>query len=79
MKPNLKNPYGYKVCFKRSRDKPPEYMFLTYTYKQAVEMKKYYYRYPPPDDDGNKIISKWYILPITKKEMKSGIWQQAPF
>jgi len=79
MKPTLTSKYGYKVCFKKSRDAPFTYRFLTHSYKQAVDIKRYYYHSPPPDDNDKLIISKWYILPITKKDIKSGIWREVPF
>lgn len=76
MKINLHNPYGYKVCYKEKFSKN-YYIerFLTHTYKDAVDMKKLYLTFK--EYENKKLI--WFILPITKKEFKRGIWNQCPF
>ena len=75
MKINLHNPYGYKVCYKEKNKKYYIERFLTYTYKDAVEMKNFYLTYK----EHKELKVKWFILPITKKEFKRGIWNQCPF
>jgi len=81
MKPILNNPYGYKICYREKGS--PEYIerFLTYSYRQAVKVKQMYVKWPNMACIGNMTIKKptWYIIPITKKEVKAGIWRQVPF
>ena len=79
MKPNLNNPYGYKVCYPVKRKKYV-HRFKTRTYQRAKQIKEMYYKYPPPDDNGKPIINvKWQIFPITRKEVIRGIWREVPF
>lgn len=75
MKPTLYNPYGYKVCYKE-RNKPYKTKFITHSYKQAVKAKQGYVRYPL-EFCNKKVV--WHILPISRKEVKNGIWRQSPF
>ena len=75
MKIDLQNPYGYKVCYQEKNKNYYIERFLTHTYKDAVEMKKLYLTYKEYKD----LKLKWFILPITKKEYKRGIWNQCPF
>lgn len=63
--------YGYKVCY--MHDGNYHCQFKTYTYKQAVKAVCYYVRYPPV------ITKRWKIIPISRKEIKSGIWREMPF
>ena len=40
MKPNINNPYGYKVCCQDKRLRTFICYFKTRTYKKAIEMKR---------------------------------------
>ena len=40
MKPNLHNPYGYKVCYKEKGCKSYIRRFITRTYREAKKMKE---------------------------------------
>lgn len=75
MKAKLNNPYGYKICSKIGK-LPYEERFLTYTYKQAVYAKKVFLTY---GITSKKHKPQWHIFPITKAEVKQGIWRQVPF
>ncbi len=80
MKASTNNAYGYKVCYIEKHKRRPHKRFITHSYKKAVEAKQAYYRYPPPDRDGKDIVNvKWEIYPITKQEVKNGIWYEVPF
>ena len=80
IKPKLKNPYGYKVCYKEKGSKVYVIKFLTHSYRQAVDMKILYLR-APPKTDGNKKLKKptWFVIPIKKSEIRAGIWREVPF
>jgi len=87
--------HGYKVCYKECLRHFPVRLcgrypvgngrykrhFLTYTYEQAVDAMEGYIRYPPAArEDGHVLIKpKWKIIPVTRREVKAGIWQEAPF
>lgn len=71
MKINLKNPYGYKICYTKKGNKNHFIDdFHTHTYKGAVKVKKINHKYTK-----KKEKLTWYILPITKKEVVNGIWK----
>lgn len=57
-------PFGYKV------QDGKETLFRAYTYRQAIEAKRYLYKYK------NRAT---IIIPIQKSEVKDGIWRQVPF
>ncbi len=79
------NRYGYKICYTEQGHKSElKRYFITQTYLQALEMKDYYLRYPKnlrSREDFSQILINptWYILPITIKEVKQGIWRECPF
>ena len=75
MKPNVHNPYGYKVCYKEKRSRRYVRCFKTHTYRQAIQAKNYYLRYPPK---GAKKPA-WFVIPIKKSEVRAGIWREDPF
>ena len=81
MKPNLHNPYGYKVCYKEKGSKEYIRHFLTYTYQQAKQAKLYYIKYPQHsrEDDHPLKNPQWVIIPIKKSEVRAGIWHEVPF
>lgn len=73
--------YGYKVCYKEANGKRYIRHFLTYTYKQAKAAMDGYIRYPPLSrEDGHVLVNpKWKIIPVTKTEVRQGIWRECPF
>lgn len=75
------NNYGYKVCSREQGKKRYIRHFMTYTYKQAVNVMTGYIRYPPnARGDNHKLISPtWKIIPISRKEVDAGIWRECPF
>ena len=75
MKPNINNPYGYKICYKEKYKKHYVKQFITHSYKQAVKIKKDYLK------EDNLLLKKpvWHIIPITKSEIRDGIWREVPF
>lgn len=82
MRINLNNKYGYKVCYtEKGYKKKYEQYFITYSYKQALQMKMFYLKYPPYSREDNHKINEptWYIISITKSEVRHGIWRQCPF
>ena len=73
--------YGYKVCYREEGKARYVRHFMTYTRKQAVDMLNYYIRYPPEAHDNRHILKKprWKIIPVSREEVKAGIWKEAPF
>ena len=73
MKPDLHNPYGYKICYSEKGHKQEQIThFMTHSYRKALEVKLYYIRYP------NGKTRTWYILPISKREA-TAVWNEKPF
>ena len=81
MKTKLNNPYGYKVCYREKGCKEYIRHFLTYTYNQALKARRYYRKYPQTSREDNHLLNKpyWVIIPVTKSEVKDGIWHEVPF
>ncbi len=81
MKPRFRNPYGYKVCYREKNKRRMIRHFLTYTYRQAVDMKQYYLKYPQNAREDNHPLYKptWFIIPIKKSEVRAGLWREVPF
>ena len=75
MKPRVDNPYGYKICYQERGSKELITKFMTHNYKLAVKYKLYYVRCK----DIKLKKPTWCIIPITRKEVKAGIWRQVPF
>ena len=75
MKPNVRNPYGYQVCYKERSSRRYLRCFKTYTYRQAIQAKQYYLRYPPKG--AKKPV--WFVIPIRRSEVRAGIWREDPF
>ena len=73
--------YGYKVCYREKGT--PRYVryFLTYTYRQALRRLRCYIRYPPTSREGGHILRnpRWKIVPVSRREVRDGIWREAPF
>lgn len=71
------NPYGYKICRVKKKGKSKNTLFKAYTYNQAVKMKRLILRntrlYP------KEKYETWHIIPISKSEVRSGIWREDPF
>ena len=82
MKPDLHNPYGYKICYKEKGSKEPTLVFKVYSFRRAKSIKETFTKLTPvytyPDEKPLKKIT-WMIIPITRKEVKDGIWRQCPF
>ena len=76
----MKN-YGYKVCYCELGKRRFVYRFLTYTYNDARNMLLYYLKYPPKCAKNNRELIKpiWKIIPISRREVKAGIWREPPF
>ena len=81
MKTNLNNPHGYKVCYKEKGAREYIRHFLTYTYKQAKQAKRYYLKYPQTSREDDHPLNKpeWVIITIKKSEVRAGIWHEVPF
>ena len=77
MKPNLYNPYGYKICYTKHRFKK-QYIdiFHAHTYKTAMKIKKECVIHRKFKRGRKKFT--YQVVPITKKEVKRGIWKK-PF
>ena len=71
----VNNKYVYKVCYTERHSKTIHIKFKTKTYEQAVDMKRFYYTYPQP----NLQKPTWYIIPISRSEVRNGIWRENPF
>ena len=72
---------GYKICYREEGSKKYIRHFMTYTYQQALFSLSYYKRYPQRarDDDHPLKNPTWKIIPITRKEVRAGIWREVPF
>lgn len=64
------NKYGYKVCYMLDGSSELVRRFKAYTYEQALDMVRILKR---------SIQARWYIIPITKSEVRDGIWREIPF
>lgn len=72
MKVNLKNPYGYKICYTKKGNKNHLIDdFHIHTYRTAQDTKSW--RMRVHKHKKNKLT--FYVLPITKKEVTNGIWK----
>lgn len=78
---NTKNKYGYKVCYKEKGCDEYKRHYLAYTYRQALAICRYYRKYPQKSRKDNHLLRKvnWVIIPVTKSEVKDGIWHEVPF
>lgn len=78
---NKRNRYGYKVCYREQGETAYVRHFKTYTYRQAVCAINEYILYPPnAREDGHKLNSPtWKIMPVSRDEVKAGIWRECPF
>ena len=75
MKPNTNNPYGYKICYtKKPYKKQYVTKFLVHSFRRAMRIKREYVTTRP--HKRNK--RTWHILPITRAEVKRGVWKK-PF
>ena len=81
MKPNLDNPFGYKVCYRERGCKDYIRHFLTYTYSQARQAKMFYIKYPQRSREDEHLLDRpeWVIIPVKKSEVRAGIWHEVPF
>ena len=78
---NKNNPYGYKVGYRENGSLLFNRLFITRSYKQAVSMRNLYRHYEKKHRiEPRPLINPfWEILPITKKEILAGIWDEIPF
>jgi hypothetical protein len=72
---------GFKVCYRERGAAHYVRHFLTYTLKQALDMLDYYMCRPPTARDDGHILNKpkWKVIPVSRKEIKAGIWREPPF
>ena len=75
------NPYGYKIGYRENGSLLFNRLFITRSYNQAVSMRNFYRRYEKRERNTNRPLINpfWEILPITKKEILAGIWDEIPF
>ena len=75
------NPYGYKIGYRENGSLLFNRLFITRSYNQAVSMRNFYRRYIKQERDTKRPLINpfWEILPITKKEILAGIWDEIPF
>ncbi|MCL2797719.1 MAG: hypothetical protein FWD58_06670 [Firmicutes bacterium] len=73
--------YGYKVCYREKGKTRYVRHFLTYTRKQAEDVLICYIRYPPTARENGRALVKprWKIIPVSRDEIKAGIWDEPPF
>lgn len=71
MKPVLNNPYGYKICSQERPNKPFEVRFKVHSFKKANEIKQRYVVF----QQHFKRRKVYHIYPISKQEVKQGIWK----
>lgn len=73
--------YGYKVCYREEGSERYVRYFLTYTYKQAIKAIDGYIRSPPKErETGRKLNNPhWKIIPVSRNEVRAGIWRETPF
>ena len=78
---NKNNHYGYKIGYRENGSHLFNRLFITKTYNQAVSMRAFYRRYETRERDTNRPLINpfWEIVPITKKEILAGIWNETPF
>ena len=81
MKPIINNKFGYKVCQNNKLDKSyVRVLFITRKYATAKQVKEYHLKYTRKNLPKKLIKRTTYsIIPITKYEVKKGIWKQCPF
>ena len=81
MKPTIDNKFGYKVCQGNKLDKSfIRLLFITRKYSTAKQVKEYHLNYTRKNLPKKLVKRTTYsIIPITKLEVKKGIWKQCPF
>ena len=75
------NPFGYKIGYRENGSLLFNRLFITRSYNQAVSMRNFYRRYEKRERNTNRPLINpfWEIVPITKKEILAGIWDEPPF
>ena len=75
------NPFGYKIGYRENGSRFFNRLFITHSYRQAVSMRNLYLRYEKQDRKTGRLLINpfWEIVPITKKEILAGIWNETPF
>lgn len=81
MKPDVKNPYGYKICYKEQGGKEYIKHFITKGYFRAKQIKQYFQKYPQRAREDEHLLKRpsWVIIPIKRSEVRAGIWREDPF
>lgn len=77
----MKKSYGFKVCYREQGKTAYIRYFLTYTYRQAIDIIRFYRRYLPRSREDNHELKnpKWKIIPVSRDEVLAGIWREIPF
>ena len=72
---------GYKICYCEKHNMRFKRHFKAFTLKQAQDALQSYIRYPPVERNTNRVLvkPKWKIIPISRKEIRAGIWREDPF
>ena len=75
------NSYGYKIGYRENGSLLFNRLFITRSYNQAVSMRNFYRRHIKQERETKRPLVNpfWEILPITKKEILAGIWDEIPF
>ena len=75
------NLYGYKIGYRENGSLLFNRLFITRSYNHAISMRNFYRRYIKRERDTNRPLINpfWEIVPITKKEILAGIWDEPPF
>ena len=75
------NSYGYKIGYRENGSLLFNRLFITRSYNQAVSMRNFYRRHIKQERETKRPLVNpfWEILPITKKEILAGIWDEPPF
>ena len=75
------NLYGYKIGYRENGSLLFNRLFITRSYNQAIAMCSFYRCHQKRGNNTNRPLVNpfWEILPITKKEILAGIWDEPPF
>ena len=74
---NKNNPYGYKVCYRENGCKDFIRHFLTYTYNQALQARRYYRKYETKSRDDNHLLKKTVLDNNPDQKVRSQRWHLA--
>ena len=72
--------YGYKVYYKEQNQRYFVRHVVVSTLSDAATVLDWYMKYPFERKTGQRLNNpKWRIKPITKKDIKAGLWKGVPF